>query len=232
MADIFGWANPLGKEIIWRDSVKLNVIGVIKNVYTMGLWKEMEPMMIKYVSPDKFSQIVVRTKRSDVAAANTIMNKEWNRIFPNRLYNGRMLVTDLEEINTLNSNIVNLYGFLGALALMLSATGLFTLVSLNIIRRMKEIGVRKILGASVSNITRIINMEFIVILGVASIFGSLAGLGWTNVIMSNVWKYYQGVNLTTFVVSIGIMLFIATLTIGYKVISVSLMNPANILRDE
>ncbi len=54
---------------------------------------------------------------------------------------------------------------------MLSATGLFTLVSLNIIRRTKEIGVRKVLGASVVNITRIVNTEFVIILFLASMLG-------------------------------------------------------------
>lgn len=232
MANIFGWDKPLGKEIIWRDSMKLYVIGVVKDVYTMGLWKEMEPMMIKYVSPDQYTQIVVSANAENVSAVNALMSKEWSGIFPNRLYNGRMLVSDLQEINSLNLNIVYLYGFLGALAMMLSATGLFTLVSLNIIRRMKEIGVRKILGASVPNMTRIINMEFIIILAVASIVGSWAGFGWTNTIMGNVWKYYQEVNAMTFAISTGILFFISVLTIGYKVLTVSMMNPVNILRDE
>jgi putative ABC transport system permease protein len=232
MARTFGWDRPLGKEVIWRDSITLYVIGVVKDVYTMGLWKEMEPMMIKYVSPDLYSQIVVSTKAENVSAVNSIMNKEWSRVFPNRLYNGRMLVSELQEINTLNLNIVSLYGFLGAIAMMLSATGLFTLVSLNMIRRMKEIGVRKILGASLPNITRIINMEFIVILAIASVLGSWAGFGWTNTIMSSVWKYYQGVNVMTFIVSIAILLLISIVTIGYKVVAVSRMNPSNILRDE
>ncbi len=232
MADVFGWENPLGKEVIWRDSVRLYVIGVVRDVYTMGLWKEMEPMMIRYVRPGAYSQIVISTDASKVSAVNAFMTAAWNSIFPYRLYNGRMLVSELQEINALNSNIVYLYGFLGAIAMMLSSTGLFTLVSLNIINRMKEIGVRKVLGASVINITRIVNMEFIIILIIASIVGCWAGLGWTSTIMSTVWKYYQGVSILTFVIAMGILLFISFMTIGYKVLNVSMMNPVNILRDE
>ena len=74
MARVFGWDKPLGKEVVWRDTVKLYVTGVIKDVYTMGLWREMEPMMIRYILPDKYSQIVVSTRAEDVASINAFMN--------------------------------------------------------------------------------------------------------------------------------------------------------------
>jgi ABC-type antimicrobial peptide transport system permease subunit len=125
-----------------------------------------------------------------------------------------------------------MYAFLGLVALVLSATGLFTLVSLNIIKRMKEIGVRKVLGAPVSNITRIINTEFIIILVAASVLGSWASYTMSNIIMSSIWKYYQGVNVLTFVLAIGLLFVVSFFTIGYKVLTVARMNPVNILRDE
>ena len=116
--------------------------------------------------------------------------------------------------------------------MLLSATGLYTLVSLNIIKRMKEIGVRKIVGASVFNISRIVNTEFIIILSIASIVGSWAGFTWCNTIMGTIWKYYQPVNSATFMISVGIMFVISFITIGYKVYTVATINPVNALRDE
>ena len=168
MASLFGWGNAIGKELIWKDTVKFYVIGVVKDVYTKGLWREMEPMMIRYVLPDQYSQIIVSTKAENVSSVNAFMKDQWSKAFPSRLYNGRMLVSDLQQVNEVNLNIMYMYVFLGLVAMILSVTGLFTLVSLNIIRRMKEIGVRKILGASVANITRIINTEFIIILTLAA----------------------------------------------------------------
>ncbi|MEO7992135.1 MAG: FtsX-like permease family protein [Chryseolinea sp.] len=232
MAKLFGWDKPIGKELIWKDTINLYVVGMVKDVYTMGLWREMEPMMIRYVSPNKYSQIVISTKAENVSSVNKFMNEEWNKIFPNRLYNGRMLVVDLQRVNEVNTNIAYMYTFLGVIAMVLSVTGLFTLVSLNIIKRMKEIGMRKILGASVSNITRIINTEFVIILLVASMLGSWASHTMTNLIMGSIWKYYQGVNTLTFVISIGLLLIVSFFTIGYKVISVARMNPVSTLKDE
>lgn len=232
MADLFGWNNPIGKEVIWRDSTKLFVIGVIKDVYTMGLWREMEPMMIRYVSPSEYSQIVVSAKAEHVLSVNSFMREQWNKTFPNRLYNGRMLVSDLHEMLELNMNIMYMYAFLGLIALVLSATGLFTLVSLNVIKRMKEIGVRKVLGASLLNITRIINTEFFIILSLACLLGSVASFNWCNIIMATIWKYYQGVNALTFIAAITLLFVVSFVTIGYKVLTVAGMNPIKTLRDE
>lgn len=232
MASIFGWEKPLGKEVIWKDTVKLYVIGVVKDVYTMGLWRAMEPMMIRYVGPEKYSQIVVNTKAGNVPAINKFMETKWKEIFPNRLYNGYMLAENTDEVDDINKNIVTMYTFLGIIALMLSATGLFTLVSLNIIKRTKEIGVRKVLGASIANITRIINTEFFVILILASCIGSVLSYYAVDLLMNSIWDYYLATTPFTFIVSIVVMFTVSALVVGYKVFSAASMNPVSTLRDE
>ena len=232
MAKVFGLDKPIGKELIWMDTVKLYVVGVVKDVYTRGMWRELEPMMIRYVLPDKYSQIVISTRNEKVAFVNTFMNDKWNILFPNKLYNGRMLVSHLQEVNDVNTNIAFMYVFLGVIAMVLSVTGLFTLVSLTIIKRMKEIGVRKILGASVFNITRVINTEFVIILVIASILGSWASYTMTNLIMGSIWKYYQSINALTFAISIGLLFTTSFCTIGYKILTVAKMNPVNTLKEE
>ncbi len=232
MASLFGWEKPLGKEVIWKDSVKLYVVGVVKDVYTGGLWDPLEPLMIRYVGPEKYSQIVVNTKASNVPAINKFMEAKWKEIFPNRLYNGSMLVGVTDEVEDVNANIMTMYAFLGVIALMLSATGLFTLVSLNIIRRTKEIGVRKVLGASVSNITRIINTEFFIILVVASVGGSVLSYFAVDLLMGSIWDYYLSTTTVTFIVAISIMFLVSMVVVGYKVLSAASMNPVNTLRDE
>lgn len=232
MASLFGWEKPLGKEIIWKDTAKLYVVGVVKDVYTMGLWRAMEPLMIRYVGPEKYSQIVVNTQAGNVPAINKFMETKWKEIFPNRLYNGYMLVENTDEVDDVNKNIFTMYGFLGIIALMLSATGLFTLVSLNIIKRTKEIGVRKVLGASIGNITRIINTEFFVILLLASGIGSLLSYYAVDLLMGSIWNYYRATTVFTFVISVSIMFIVSALVVGYKVFSAASMNPVNTLRDE
>jgi ABC-type antimicrobial peptide transport system permease subunit len=232
MAGAFGWEKALGKELIWRDSVKLYVIGVIRDIYTRGLWREMEPMMIRYTSPEKYTHVIVSAPADKITNVNGFMESRWKEVFPNRLYNGRMLAADLHEVSEVNTNLVKMFAFLGVIAMMLSATGLFTLVSLNIIKRMKEIGVRKVLGASVSNITRIVNTEFVIILAVASLLGCALSYVLTGWLMSTIWRYYQDTTLFAFLFSVFIMFLISAATIGYKVLSAASMNPVNTLRNE
>jgi ABC-type antimicrobial peptide transport system permease subunit len=232
LADRFGWTESVGKEILWRDTIRLTVVGVVNDVYTRGLWYEMEPMMIRYANPDSYRQIVVSADAGNVAAVNTYLATRWNEVFPNRLYPGRMLVSSLQQVDKLNVSIMYSYAFLGVVAMLLSATGLFTLLSLNIIKRTKELGIRKILGASTASISRIVNTEFAIILLVASLLGGLASATWTSVIMSAIWKYYQGANILTYGAGIGLLLFIALLTIGYKAWHLARINPVDTLRDE
>ncbi|HEX5169811.1 MAG TPA: ABC transporter permease [Cyclobacteriaceae bacterium] len=232
MADAFGWNRAIGKELIWMDTVKLYVVGVVKDVYTRGLWREMEPMMIRYTSPEKYTHLIASAPSSKISEVNKFMESKWKEVFPNRLYNGRMLIADLQEAEEVNTNLVKMFVFLGIIAMLLSATGLFSLVSLNIIKRMKEIGVRKVLGASIPNITRIINTEFVIILLVASVLGSALSYLMADWLMGTIWRYYQGTTPFAFIVAVLVMFFISGSTIGYKVFSAASMNPVNTLRSE
>ena len=160
------------------------------------------------------------------------MEAKWKEIFPNRLYNGYMLGEAIDRAEVVNGHMVKMYGFLGIIALMLSTTGLFTLVSLNIIRRIKEIGVRKVLGASAANITRVINTEFFIILLLASLIGSVTSHFTVDLLMARLWKYYQSTTTQAFIFSVLVMFVISAAVIGYKVFTAASLNPVNTLRDE
>lgn len=227
-----GMNEALGKEVIWMDTVKYYIVGVVKNIYNNGLWNEIEPLMIRYGSKDVVHHILVKVPAEKLVATNQFMEKKWKEIFPNKTYNGRFMDEEIVEANTVNNNIVTMFIFLGIVALLLSATGLFTLVSLNIIKRMKEIGVRKVLGASVANISKVVNTEFIIILIIASVLGGAAGIWMSAMLMSSIWKYYQEATIMTLVISISILFFTSFLSIGYKIFKTATLNPAHVLRDE
>jgi putative ABC transport system permease protein len=232
LAESFGWDKPIGKEILWMDTVKLYVVGVIKNVYTNGLWREMDPLMIRYTGPEKYSHVIVSGPTEKLKAINTFMENAWKQTFPNKVYNGRYLNESTVESTNVNNNIVKMFVFFGIVAMLMSATGLFSLVSLNIIKKMKEIGVRKVLGASIANITRIINTEFVIMLLIASVLGSLMSFYAVDALMDSIWDYYQSTTSLTFIIAIIALFVISALAIGYKVFSAASMNPVNTLRDE
>ena len=171
-----GWNEAIGKEVLWMDTVKLYVIGVVKNVFSHGVWDQFEPTMLRYGKEDPTKYILVSANMNDVVEVNEFMEDTWKEIFPNKMYEGEYMDEVVVQSTIINNNILTMFVFLGIIALFLSATGLFTMVSLNIIKRMKEIGVRKVLGASIANISRIINLEFMIILLVACVLGAYAGV--------------------------------------------------------
>lgn len=232
LARKFGWTKAIGKEITWMDTVHYYVVGVVQDIYNRGMWEQMEPVMIRYGDKDEVSHVIVSTQIEKVADVNRFMEAKWKELFPNRLYNGRFMDEEIVEANTVNTNIVKMFVFLGIVALMLSATGLFTLVSLNIIKRMKEIGVRKVLGASMANISRVINTEFAIILLIACVAGAFMGSWMAAMLMDSIWDYYQPATAVSLVVSAVILLTISAISVAYKVYSTVRLNPSHVLRDE
>jgi ABC-type antimicrobial peptide transport system permease subunit len=206
----FGWTdNPIGKRLVWMDTTQLYVIGVAKNVFARALWQPIGPLMIRYVAPAKYQQLVVKTDPKKMASVN-----------------------QLSETNEINHNVTVMFGFLGFFAALMTGIGLFTLVSLNIEKKMKEIGVRKVLGATIANIASVINSEFIINLGIATIIGGTLGYFASEFLMKAIWTYYLTLNYTSLSLSILAMIAIAIAAVGYKTISTASLNPTKTLRDE
>ncbi len=229
----FGWKdNPIGKRLVWMDTTQLYVIGVAKNVFARALWLPIQPLMTRYVAPAKYQQLVVKTDPKKMKAVNEFMEKKWKEVFPNTLYSGRMIDQQLSETNDINHNVTVMFGFLGFFAALMTGIGLFTLVSLNIEKKMKEIGVRKVLGASIGNIAGVINFEFILNLGIATIIGGALGYFASDFLMKAIWTYYLALNYSSLAFSIAAMVAIAVLAVGYKTFNTASLNPTKTLRDE
>jgi putative ABC transport system permease protein len=226
----FGWDKPLGKEIIWMDTVKLYVIGVAKDIYS--LWEPLEPMMIRYANPEDVSYVIVNAKIDKVQDVNSFMENKWKATFPNRLYSSKYMNSGAIEANQVNNNILIMFIFEGGVALLLSITGLFTLVSLNILKRMKEIGVRKVLGASVVNISRIINTQFIFIVIIACVVGAYGGMFFSNLLMGSIWDHHKTPTVTTAILSCILLIAACILSVAVKTYKTAKMNPVDVLKSE
>lgn len=232
VATMFGLNEPIGKEIVWMDTVKFYVVGVIKDVYNRGPWDPLEPMMIRYSAPADYKHLNIQTAAGKLVSVNKYMEDHWKEVFPNRKFASRYMDDEMKEANEVNVNIVKMFVFLGAVALMLSVTGLFTLVSLNIIKKMKEIGVRKVMGASIANISRVINTEFVVILLIACVFGAAGGWFMSDLLMGSIWNIFQAASVVTMVISSILMMIASALSVSFKTYSTAKMNPVHVLRDE
>jgi ABC-type antimicrobial peptide transport system permease subunit len=233
LARVLGWDKPVGKRIVLKDTIALNVVGLVKDIYFEGgLWDPLVPMLMRYVPQESFRFLSVRTDTENLSEVKALMDKKWQRVFPDELSTVSFMDEEKAGMRLVNTNIKVMFIFLGIVAVLLSVIGLFSLVSLNLIKRMKEIGVRKILGASVENISFKVSKEFIVILFIASILGSIGGYFLSDLLMSSIWAYHVPLQYLPFVISIIILFVASGLTIGGKVFRAASMNPAEILKDE
>ena len=231
-ASLFGWAEPLGKQLIWMDSVRLYVIGVVDDIYTNALWEPLEPVMFRYAKKEDYQFLTVRSNPGQVVETNRYLESKWKEIFPNKLYTGEYINIEISEAATVNVNIVKMFSFLGVVAVMLAISGLFTLVSLNLIKRIKEIAIRKVMGASIGSIAAKMNKPFFIVMLIAFMLGSAASYFMVESLMDSIWAYHMDMNVMVFLLSGGAMLTISVLTVGYKVFNTASMNPVNALRDE
>ncbi|HMJ71127.1 MAG TPA: ABC transporter permease [Cyclobacteriaceae bacterium] len=226
----YGWEKALGQTIVLTDSIKLFVVGVAKDVYSV--WEPLEPMMLRYSGSENINFVLVKATDGKVLEVDAFMKEKWKTTFPNLLYSSRFMNSGDVEADMVNNGLLVMFLFLGGAALLLSVTGLFTLVSLNVIKRMKEIGVRKVLGASLVHILRIVNTGFVLIVTIASILGVYAGEFLSEVFMSSVWDRHKETTTTTMAVSCIIVFVACALSVLGKTYKTANMNPVDVLKNE
>ena len=133
---------------------------------------------------------------------------------------------------TINRSIKTIFFYISLIATVITIVGLFALVSMNISKRTKEIGIRKILGASFFNIGNLVNKEFLILLIVASALASVSGYFLVSVFLDSIYAYHIGVGVAPFAVSILIALLLSGITVGSQVYKVAASNPIEALRHE
>lgn len=228
----FGIEDPIGKRIIMSDTVQLYIIGVMADYFPYGTWAEIQPTAFYFVREDRHLFLTVKTETENLKAVNEYLEEEWKKVIPEYPYSGFFQDSLMDEARQINSNIKNMYIFLGFIALILSAIGLYTLVSLSIIRRTKEIGVRKVMGSTVSQVILKISKPYAIIITIASVIGVVAGWKSSVVMMASIWEIYTDLTVYTFLIPIALILLVAIVSIGWKVYSAASRNPTESLRYE
>ena len=122
--------------------------------------------------------------------------------------------------------------FITILGGLLSASGIFALASLNVIRRTKEIGIRKTLGATVVNIVGLMNREFVAILILAGIAGSIGGYFATNKILGILYAYHIDVSILLVILSSVCIFVVGIFTTSITILKAARANPVSTLRSE
>lgn len=228
----FGWKEALGKTITLYDTTKFTVVGVVKDFHTRGLWQKIEPSIIKLAPNDTYYNIVVRGKKEDLAEILDYLSQKWKGMGTNFIFGGRLQEDNLQEEKNINRSIMKVNIFLAIAATLLSIIGMYNMVSLDIIRRTKEIGIRKIEGASVPVIMYLISRKFIIVLIAASVFGCAGGYYMSNKLLDSIWDYFVDITAGMMIMAALIIIISTALTIIFRISVAAARNPVVSLRYE
>jgi ABC-type antimicrobial peptide transport system permease subunit len=198
-----------------------------------GLHGLIPPCVLRLAKPDEYKFMVVRTDKDKLLQVTKYLQKAWHKVVPNVPYRGYLQSDLIEKEIRMTQSFRSIAFFLAIVTLLLSASGLFAQISLNIDKRSKEIGIRKVLGASIIQIIGLVNREFIRILLVAFVVGSALGYLFTSkFIYQFIYKYHPDVGPAPYIGTFLIVLLCCIVIIGTKVFQAAKANPIERLRAE
>jgi ABC-type antimicrobial peptide transport system permease subunit len=228
----FGWDEGPGKSLTLNDTTVLRVIGVVEDFFLRGVWEEIEPAMLRLSGSDQFGVMAVRANNEDLPDVLDFIGQKWKTLGTNVVFGGRLQEDNMQEEKDINGSIMKVNLFLAVVATILSLIGMYNLVSIDIIKRTKEVGIRKIQGAPVTVLMFLVSKKFLVVLLIASIAGCAGGYFMSKSLMDSIWDYFVNVNAGILLLAALIMTGATLSTISIKIYRAAMRNPVESLRYE
>lgn len=227
---IFGWEDALGKKLY--DN-RYQVVGVVKDFHQSDMHSRIEPYLFVLHSGQVYGDYMysIRIKSDDLFAAKQKITALFETYFPNDAFEFWTLEDRLYRGNAYKiwDGVNKTFRFFTLLAVLISAMGLFGLISFTAKRRTKEMGVRKVFGSRPSQIYALLAKEYMPLLLTAAVLGSAGALIFYRV-LPGAYKY--PLQPMEFIIAWGLLLFIVLITISYQAIQVAISNPVHSLRYE
>ena len=232
MAKKMGDKDVVGK-FIWPDTSqpKLQVVGVIPDFHLYSPYEKVEPLTMQIGHSTSIGYGLLRLKTGTMVSMMEKVKKFWKSEFPDKEFQGSFLDENTERWYKKEQQLSTIYSIAAAIAIIISCMGLFAIALLMIEQRIKEIGVRKSLGASIQSIVTMLSKDFVKLVVVAIIIAT--PIAWYA--MSNWLKdfaYRIQIQWWVFAVTGIGAIAIALLTVAYQSIKAAMMNPVKSLRSE
>ncbi len=226
-----GWVEPLNQSFEY-DSVRRYVIGVIRDFHYDGFYEPIGPVMMAIGNEDNFRYLSIRVTKGRLGDAETFLKGAWKEIAPDDPYEGILQDHVFEIFQRDNNANVKLLSFISSMAVALACLGLFGLVPYNITRRLKEFSIRKVFGASLPQILRLMNRDYVWILVASFVIGAPSGFILFNSLIKHIYPDPQATRALPFLVAIGLMMTTVVITIGSQLKRVANENPGTTLKSE
>jgi len=228
--------EALGKVLV-RDPVSVDflgrVIGVVSNFHFASLQYKIEPLAL-YLHDEADSyplNVSVQFSGNNMASSISFIEKLWNSHFPDSPFNYFLIDDNFAKLYEQQERTLEIFGYLTLFAIFIACMGLFGLTLYIAAQRTREIGVRKVLGASVFTIVRLLSKDFVTLVMIAFLIAVPIAWYALNKWLQN-FAYHTSINIWTFVLTGALALIIALLTVSYQAVRAAMANPVESLRYE
>lgn len=228
-----GWKNPLGQVVnFWyNNDEKFRVVGVVKDYHYASLNEKIGPQLFTMKPGNGYGQVFVKIRPGTETASLNHIERTFKRLFPLNPYVYKFLNEENRRSYESEAKWRQIMLFGAILTIFISCIGLFGLATLSAERRTKEIGVRKVLGASVSSIVQLLSSDFLRLVGFSFVFAFPAAYFAIDKWLQN-YPYRIDISVWTFVGAALLAILIAFFTVSFQSIRAALANPVTSLRSE
>ncbi len=224
--------QAIGKYIMLWGAPKLNaqITGVVKDFNPGSLKNPIPPVLMGPLKAN-YSKFNIKIQPQNVHQTLAGIESLWNKTFPNGVYEYQFLDKTIADFYKSEDELSSLYKIFAGIAIFISCLGLYGLVSFMAVQRIKEVGIRKTLGASAGNIVYLFSKEFTILIVIAFAIAGPVGYYFMHEWLLD-FTYRITIGPGIFILAIISSVIIAWLTVGYKAVRAALANPVKSLRSE
>jgi putative ABC transport system permease protein len=222
--NLFGWENAIGKTI---NHGELTVVGVIQDFNDYTLFKKIPPMALTIGTEQYLNFVTIKVANNKRKESQTFINGLFNEYFPQEPIEFKFMDAEFDHsyLSSLG-NVTRMFIFFTILAVFLVVIGLYSLVSYSSEMQQKMIAIRKILGAPVKSLFILMMKEYLVLYGIAAVFG-IVGTYFIALEVMDVFPYHIGVKWTYLIFTSVITLLVVVISASSKIRATVLANPVD-----
>ncbi|HEX6426703.1 MAG TPA: ABC transporter permease [Niastella sp.] len=222
--------DVIGKTIRLGGGVWYPIVGVMKDFKTNSLREDIKPLLVS-TSHDVYSRTAIKFRTHQLVTTKKVIEKTWDQVYPEYAFDPSFYDENIAKFYKQEEQLSLLYKIFAGLAILISCLGLYGLVSFMAVQKTKEVGIRKVLGASLTSLLQLFSKEFTILIIIS--FFIAVPIAWY---MMHSWLanfvYRIPLSIGFFVMAIVGSVLIAWITVGYKAIRAALANPVKALRSE
>lgn len=226
-----GWSrtNPIGKTIVTSGQHELKVVGVVADFNYASVKEKVAPLMMRLNG--NFGGLILKIKTADVKGFLADLKKQWDAFNPDGPLGYTFLDENFAKLYASEIRTQQIFSAFALIAIIIASLGLFGLSAFVIEQRTKEIGIRKVLGASVQSVLLLVSKEFLLLVGIAFII-SVPVTWWAMHVWLQDFAYRINISWWVFVVAGIVAILIALLTVSFQAVKAAIANPVKSLRTE